>query len=90
MCQSNPVYHESPALRLLEPWMHSRLPKLVDLTARQHIIQLAAPIFETHSALLANIASSTAFQANTESSNETQVRRFCVMNVCFLNRSTTR
>jgi hypothetical protein len=75
MCQSNPVYHESPALALLEPWMLARLPKVVDLTARQHIIQLAAGIFESHSALLANIASSSAFQANTESSNETQVRR---------------
>src|SRR5262245_16443486 len=75
MCQSNPVYHESPALQLLEPWMLARLPKIVDLTARQHIIQLAAGIFESHSALVANIASSTAFQANTESSNETQVRR---------------
>ena len=75
MCQSNQVYHESPALRLLEPWMLARLPKVVDLSARQHIIQLAAGIFETHSALVAKIASSTAFQANTDSSNETQVRR---------------
>ncbi len=40
-----------------------------------HIIQLAAGIFESHSALVSNIASSSAFQANTESSNETQVRR---------------
>jgi hypothetical protein len=51
------------------------LPKVVDPTARAHIIQLAAGIFESHSALVANIASSSAFQANTESSNETQVRR---------------
>jgi Transposase DDE domain len=75
MCQSSPVYHESPALALLEPWMLARLPKVVEETARAHIIQLAAGIFESHSALVANIASSSAFQANTESSNETQVRR---------------
>jgi hypothetical protein len=75
MCQSQPVYHESPSLALLEPWMRSRLPQVVDPTARAHIIQLAAGIFESHSALVANIASTTAFQANTDSSNETQVRR---------------
>src|SRR5215467_9370828 len=75
MCQSNPVYHESPSLALLEPWMLARLPKVVDETARAHIIQLAAGIFESHSALVSNIAASSAFQANTESSNETQVRR---------------
>jgi len=75
MCQSNAVYHESPALALLEPWMQARLPRVVDPAARQHIIQLAAGIFESHSALIANIASSTAFQAHTDSSNETQVRR---------------
>jgi hypothetical protein len=75
MCQSPSVYHESPSLALLEPWMLARLPTLVDQTARAHIIQLAAGIFESHSALVANIAASSAFQANTESSNETQVRR---------------
>jgi hypothetical protein len=75
MCQSQPVYHISPSLALLEPWMQARLPKVVDPTARAHIIQLAAGIFESHSALIANIASTSAFQANTESSNETQVRR---------------
>ena len=75
MCQSLPVYHESPSLALLEPWMLARLPKVVEETARAHIIHLAAGIFESHSALVANIASSSAFQANTESSNETQVRR---------------
>src|SRR5919197_4192150 len=75
MCQSLPVYHVSPSLALLEPWMQARLPKVVDPTARAHIIQLAAGIFESHSALVANIASSSAFQANTQSSNETQVRR---------------
>jgi hypothetical protein len=75
MCQSQPVYHDSPSLALLEPWMLARLPKVVDETARMHIIQLAAGIFESHSALVATIASSSAFQANTESSNETQVRR---------------
>ena len=75
MCQSPPVYHESPSLALLEPCMLARLPKVIDPTARAHIIQLAPGIFESHSVLVANIASSTAFQANTESSNETQVRR---------------
>ncbi len=75
MCQSEPVYHESPSLALLQPRMLSRLPKVVDPTARAHIIQLAAGIFESHSALVANIASSSAFQAHTDSSNETQVRR---------------
>lgn len=75
MCQSQPVYHESPALALLQPWMLARLPKVVDPTARAHIIQLAAGIFESHSALVADIAGSSAFQANTDSSNETQVRR---------------
>jgi hypothetical protein len=55
--------------------MLARLPKVVDPTARAHIIQLAAGIFETHSALISKIASSSAFQANTDSSNETQVRR---------------
>ena len=44
MCQSPPVYHESPALALLEPWMLARLPKVVDPAARAHIIQLAAGI----------------------------------------------
>jgi hypothetical protein len=75
MHQPSPLYAASPAMQLLEPWMLARLPKVVDLTARQHIIQLAAGIFESHSALVATIASSTAFQANTDSSNETQVRR---------------
>jgi Transposase DDE domain len=75
MCQSQPVYHESPAVALLQPWMLTRLPNVVDPTARLHIIQLAAGIFESHSALVANIASSSAFQAHTDSSNETQVRR---------------
>lgn len=75
MCQSLPVYHDSPSLALLEPWMLARLPKVVEETARTHIIQLAAGIFESHSALVSNIAASSAFQANTESSNETQVRR---------------
>src|SRR5437667_176983 len=75
MCQSNEVYHESPSLALLQPWMLARLPKVVDLSARQHIIQLAAGIFESHSALIANIAASSAFQANSDSSNQTQVRR---------------
>jgi Transposase DDE domain len=75
MCQSQPVYHESPALALLQPWMLTRLPKVVDPIARQHIIQLAAGIFERQSALVTNIAKASAFQANTDSSNETQVRR---------------
>lgn len=75
MCQSQSVYHESPSLALLEPWMRARLPKVVAPTVRAHIIHLAAGIFESHSALVANIASTTAFQANTERSNETQVRR---------------
>lgn len=75
MCQSAALYAASPALQLLEPWMQARLPKVVDPTARQHIIQLAAGIFERQSALVAQIAKSSAFQANTDSSNETQVRR---------------
>jgi hypothetical protein len=62
-------------MQLLEPWMQARLPKVVDPTARQHIIQLAAGIFERQSALIASIAKATPFQANTDSSNETQVRR---------------
>ena len=60
MCQSPPVYHESPSLALLEPCMLARLPKVIDPTARAHIIQLAPGIFERHSVLVANIASSTA------------------------------
>jgi formate dehydrogenase maturation protein FdhE len=75
MRQSLPVYHESPSLALLEPWMLARLPKVIDATAHAHIIHLAAGIFESHSALIANIAGTTAFQANTERSNETQVCR---------------
>ena len=75
MCQPSAVYATSTALHLLEPWMQPRLPKVVDPTARQHIIQLAAGILERQSALVANIARATAFQANTDSSNETQVRR---------------
>lgn len=75
MCQSAALYVPSPALQLLEPWMQARLPKVVDPTARQHIIQLAAGIFERQSVLVAQIAKSSAFQANTDSSNETQVRR---------------
>jgi Transposase DDE domain len=75
MCQPSVLYAASPALQLLEPWMQPRLPKVVDPTARQHIIQLTAGIFERQSALIANIAKATAFQANTDSSNETQVRR---------------
>jgi hypothetical protein len=75
MCQSQPAYHESPAVALLQPWMLTRLPNVVDPSARTHIIQLAAGIFESLSALVANIASSSAFQAHTDSSKETQVRR---------------
>jgi hypothetical protein len=75
MCQPSPLYAASPALQLIEPWMQSRLPQVVDPTARQHIIQLAAGIFERQSALVSNIAKASAFQANTDSSNETQVRR---------------
>jgi hypothetical protein len=45
MCQSLPVYHESPSLALLEPWMLARLPRVVDPIARHHNIQLAAGIF---------------------------------------------
>jgi len=75
MCQPSALYATSPALHLLEPWMQLRLPKVVDPIARQHIIQLAAGILERQSALVANIAKATAFQANTDSSNETQVRR---------------
>ena len=56
-------------------WFFKNWPKVVDPTARQHIIQLAAGIFERQSALVAQIAKSSAFQANTDSSNETQVRR---------------
>ena len=75
MCQPSPLYAASPALQLLESWMQLRLPKVVDPTARAHIIQLAAGIFERQSALVATIAKATAFQAQTDSSNETQVRR---------------
>jgi len=75
MCQPSALYAASPAMQLIEPWMQPRLPKLVDSTARQHIIQLAAGIFERQSALVATIAKASAFQANTDSSNETQVRR---------------
>ena len=75
MCQSSPLYDLSPAFKLLAPWMQPRLPKIVDPAARHRLIQLCAGIFEQHSALVATIAAGTAFQANTESSNETQVRR---------------
>src|SRR5690349_15202234 len=75
MCQPSPLYAASPALQLIEPWMQPRLPKVVDPTARAHIIQLAAGIFERQSALVTQIAKASAFQANTDSSNETQVRR---------------
>ena len=75
MCQPSPLYAASPAMQLLEPWMQARLPKVVDPTARAHIIQLAAGIFERQSALVATIATASAFQATTDSSNETQLRR---------------
>ena len=75
MCQPSPLYAASPAMQLIEPWMQARLPKVVDPVARQHIIQLTAGIFERQSALIATIAKASAFQANTDSSNETQVRR---------------
>jgi hypothetical protein len=75
MCQPSPLYAASPAMQLLEPWMQARLPKVVDPTARAHIIQLAAGIFERQSALVATIATASAFQANTDSSNETLLRR---------------
>ncbi len=75
MCQSSALYAASPAVQLLEPWMQARLPKIVDPTARQRLVQLTAGIFEQHSALVETIAEGTAFQANTESSNQTQVRR---------------
>ena len=75
MCQPSALYAASPAMQLIEPWMQPRLPKVVDPTARQHIIQLAAGIFERQSALIKTIAKASAFQANTDSSNETQVRR---------------
>jgi len=71
MCQSLPVYHDSPSLALLEPWMLARLPKVVDPTARAHMVQRAAGMFERHSALVATSASRSALQANTESRNET-------------------
>jgi hypothetical protein len=74
MCQPSPLYAASPAMQLLEPWMQPRLPKVIDPTARAQIIQLAAGIFERQSALIASIAKASAFQANTDSSNETQVR----------------
>lgn len=75
MCQPSALYAASPAMQLIAPWMQPRLPKVVDPTARQHIIQLAAGIFARQSALVKNLAKATAFQANTASSNETQVRR---------------
>lgn len=75
MRQPSPLYVASPALQLLEPWMQTRLPKVLDPTARAHLIQLTAGIFERQSALVATIAKTSAFQANTDSSNETQVRR---------------
>jgi hypothetical protein len=62
-------------MQLIEPWMQPRLLNVVDPTARAHIIQLTAGIFERQSALIATIAKASAFQANTDSSNETQVRR---------------
>ena len=55
MCQLQSAYHQSQSLTLLGPWMLARLPKVVDPTARAHIIQLAACIFESHSALVATI-----------------------------------
>src|SRR5215207_6574096 len=75
MCQSSALYAALPALQLIEPWMPARLPKVVDPIARAHIIQLTAGIFERQSALVAEIAKASAFQANTDSGNETQVRR---------------
>src|SRR4051794_36721907 len=75
MCQSQPLYATSPALALLSPWMSARLPSVVDPVAKQHIIQLTAGIFERQSALVSEIAKSSAFGARTDSSNQTQVRR---------------
>jgi hypothetical protein len=46
MGQSPALDAAKPALHMLELWMHARLPKVVDSTARQHIIHLAAGIFE--------------------------------------------
>ena len=71
MCQPSPVYAASPTMQLLEPWMQARLPKVVDPPARAHIIQLAAGIFERQSALIATIATASAFQATTDAGVET-------------------
>jgi hypothetical protein len=59
MCQPSALYATSPALHLLEPWMQARLPKVVDPTARQHIIQQ----------LLAEMAPSELYLTIDESSH---------------------
>ena len=50
MSQPSPLYAASPATQLLEPSLQARLPKVVSPTARAHIIQLAAALFERQSA----------------------------------------
>jgi hypothetical protein len=63
MCQPSLLYAASPAMQVLEPSMQPRLPKVIDPTARAHIIQLSATLFERQSALIATIAKASAFQA---------------------------
>jgi hypothetical protein len=67
--------------------MQARLPKVVDPTAQQHIIHLAASIIERPWAFLATVAKATMVQANTDSSSETQARRIYATNACFSPRS---
>jgi hypothetical protein len=74
MGQHGPLYEKSPALQLVGPWLTARLPRL-DPIVQRHFIQLTAGVFEAHSALVEQIAATTAFQAPEDSSNYTQVQR---------------
>jgi hypothetical protein len=82
MCQPSPLYAASPAMQLLEPWMQARPPKVVDPTARAHIIQLAAGIFERQSALVATIATASAKRLIPIAVTKLSSAAFCATSVC--------
>lgn len=74
MDQQHPVYAKSPSVQLLAAWLHERLPQL-DPVVQRRFLQLTAGVFEAQSALVEQIAASSAFRAAEDCSNFTQVQR---------------
>jgi len=82
MSQPSPLYAASPATQLLEPSLQARLPKVVSPTARAHIIQLAAALFERQSALVATIATASAKRLIPIAVTKLSSAAFCATSVC--------